>query len=290
VDLQTLEEAIVSLYKKAATEVPKDVVDALRGAGSKESGTAKAILKQLLSNAELASSKSLPICQDTGTHIFYISCDSSWDRKLIREAVIGATRTATTAVPLRPNAVDTLAGKNTGNNVGTDYPVIYFEDSESPDLEISLLLKGGGSENLGRTYSLPDDRLGADRNLDGVRKCALDAVFQSQGKGCPPGIMSICIGGSKDRLSYLAKKQLLLPLGKRNPDKALAELEEKILSGANSLGIGPMGLGGNTALLDVKVGATARHPASYFVEICYSCWALRRAGISIRKDGAIHAI
>ena len=154
-------------------------------------------------------------------------------------------------------------------------------------MEIRLVLKGGGCENVGIQYSLPDGRLGAGRDLVGVEKVILDAAYQAQGKGCGPGILGVCIGGDRATGYVHSKEQFLRRLDDTNPDAGLAALEARVVEKANRLGIGPMGFGGATTLLGCKAGVLNRLPASYFVSISYMCWAYRRQGATLRPDGTI---
>jgi fumarate hydratase class I len=149
------------------------------------------------------------------------------------------------------------------------------------------MLKGGGCENVGAQYSLPHEPLHADRDLDGCRKVILDAVLQAQGKGCGPGVLGVCIGGDRATGYEFSKTQLLRTLDDRNPVPPLDALEQDVLKTANTLGIGPMGFGGRTTLLGVKIGAANRVPASYFVSISYMCWAFRRMGVALDATGGI---
>ncbi len=288
--MNTLEQHIFELYLNTATKLPEDVVDSLRNAEKNETEErAKNILSTILKNIEIANEKNVPICQDTGTPIFFVDygLDSEWASNLdkVEEAIIFATKRATKEIPIRPNSVNTITGKNTGNNVSEtrdrEFPVIYYNWHKGDGLDISLLLKGGGSENVGERYKLPYASLNANRDLDGVEKVVLDAIVKMQGKGCSPGIVSVCLGGSKDVIIRRAKEQLLKSIGVRSEIPELAELEKRLIQKANQLGIGPMGLGGKTTVLDVKVCSTNRHPASYFVEVAYNCWAMRRGKIRL---------
>jgi fumarate hydratase class I len=203
----------------------------------------------------------------------------------IEEALHEAVRQATAESFLRPNAVDTITGKNTGDGAGRAIPYIHFEEWNEDDVEVRCILKGGGCENVGAQYKLPDSDLAADRDLEGVRRVVLDSVVQAQGKGCAPGVLGICVGG--DRASGFAesKRQLLRSLEDRNPDRELAELEERLCRESNELGIGPMGFGGRTTVLGVKIGVLDRLPASFFVTISYMCWADRRSGVRVSREG-----
>lgn len=285
--MRDLTEQFLELVRLAATNLPPDVEKMLREAREKEEegSAAQGALDTILQNVEMARDKSTPICQDTGTPLFYVHYPAGWStiqlRKQIREAVAQATEKAY----LRPNAVDSLTGKNTGDNLGDEhYPTIHFEEIEGDALEVDLMLKGGGCENVGAQYKLPDNKLGAGRDMEGVRKVALDAVNQAQGKGCAPGILGIAIGGDRGS-SYLASKEALLrQMDDENSDPVLAEFEDTVKDQANSLGIGPMGFGGKTTILGVKAKATHRLPASFFVSVSYMCWAYRRRKMVVRGD------
>lgn len=284
-----LTENILELVRLAATDLPEDVERTLRKSRDleEEGSAARGALDTILENVEMARKISTPICQDTGTPIFYVSYPAGWStRKLsrqIKEAVIQATKKAY----LRPNSVNTLTGKNTGDNSGDEhYPSIHFEEVEGDEVEIDLLLKGGGCENVSTQYKLPDSGIGAGRDLDGVRKVALDAVFKAQGKGCAPGALGIAIGGDRGTSFAASKEALRRQIDDTNPDPALAGLEEKITDQANQLDIGPMGFHGKTTVLGTKIKNLHRLPASYFVSISYMCWAYRRRRM-IYQDGEV---
>jgi fumarate hydratase class I len=198
-----------------------------------------------------------------------------------------AVREATSRKYLRPNAVDTLTGSNTGDGAGRGIPFLHFEEWDEPRLEVRMILKGGGSENVGAQYKLPDAKLGAGRNLEGVRRVVLDAVVEAQGKGCAPGVLGVCVGGDRVSAFEESKRQLLRPLKDTNPTPELAELEARLFKEGNELGVGPMGFGGETTLLGVKVGVLDRLPACYFVTISYMCWASRKAAVSIDQEGGV---
>jgi fumarate hydratase class I len=166
------------------------------------------------------------------------------------------------------------------------FPAISSTETGEKGIEVSLLLKGGGSENVSAQYSLPYAPLDAGRDLEGVRRVCLEAVRRAEGKGCAPGILGVCIGGDRGGGYGEAKHQLLRRLDDSNPDAPLAALEERILADANALGIGPMGLGGRTTLLGAKIGQLHRVPASYFVSISYMCWVARRRSTRVEPDGS----
>jgi len=284
-----LSSELLELIRLTSTDLPAAVEDRLRSAwqNEEEGSVAKKTLETILHNIKLARQRSLPICQDTGTPLFFVLRPANWsERQLtgqIREAVAEATRRSW----LRPNAVNPLNGKNSGNNLGDEhFPSIYFQESESEALLIDLMLKGGGCENVSAQYSLPNEELKAGRDLEGVRKTVAHAVWNAQGEGCAPGYLGIAIGGDRASSHLAAKQALLQPIDETNPQSELAELEKQITEDANQLGIGPMGLGGQTTLLGARVTSTPRIPASYFVSIAYMCWAYRRRRM-IFEDGQV---
>jgi fumarate hydratase class I len=283
-------DSLVEVIRKTSTELPDDVVQAIEAgkAIEDEGSRGKYAMGIITDNIGLAKKKSLPLCQDTGSILFFIhypakSTDYETMTKLIRKAVSAATKKGF----LRQNSVDSLTGKNNGTNVGPGSPTIHAEPWKKDYFDIRLMLKGGGCENVGAQYSLPDARVGAGRDLLGVKKCILDAVQQAQGKGCGPGILGVTIGGDR-ATSYLhTKEQLLRKMTDHNPIPELAKLEEEVTTEANRLGIGPMGFGGKTTLLKTKVGALNRLPASFFVSVSYMCWAYRRQGAKVSAKGEI---
>jgi len=272
-----LRDALVNLYKKAATSLPPDVEAALRSAYEKERSIAQYVLSIIIENVRIARKTKRPLCQDTGVPVFFIKVPINVNRLELRDTIIEATRIATREVPLRANAVDIITERNSGDNTGYGFPIMYFEETKKGRLIIDLMLKGAGSENVGQLYSLPNQELRAERNLEGVRKCVLDAIHKAQGKGCPPYIVGVGIGAAKDQVSRLAKEQLVRNLQDRNKSEVLSKLEKKIMHDCNKLGIGPLGLCGRTTTIGVKVGVNHRHPGSYFVDVSLSCWAERRA-------------
>lgn len=277
--------AILELVCRTSTRLPEDVETALQRAAVREPGSSvgAAVMKSILDNLALARQRNLPLCQDTGTIHFFVEAPDDFPRRRFQEDARRAVVAATARGLLRQNCVDSVSGRNTGNNLGYVNPAFHWMESDrtGQTAGITLLLKGGGSENVGRQYTLPDSALGAGRDLEGVRKCVLDAVYSAQGMGCAPGILGVAIGGDRAGGCEEAKLQLLRPLGSVNPVPELAKLEQALLEQCNALGIGPMGLGGKSAVLGVNIGARTRHPASYFVTICYNCWCLRRRTIEL---------
>ncbi len=282
-----LTEKILELIRRTSTNLPQDVEERLRASLEKETpGTAaRGALETVLKNVELSRAQSTPICQDTGTPIFYVYYPEGWSTRKLKAQIRSAMEQATKLNYMRPNAVDAVYDKNSGNNLGgEDFPSVHFEEVEGEQLTIELMLKGGGCENVGAQYSLPDNRLGAGRDLAGVRKVVLDAVQKAQGQGCAPGILGVAIGGDRGSSYYKSKEVLFDKLGVRNPDPKLAELEERLTGEANTLGIGPMGFGGQTTVIDTKIVGMHRLPASFFVSVSYMCWAYRRRKMTVLGD------
>jgi fumarate hydratase class I len=286
-------DSVVELIVRASTDLPPDVRAAMRQALQAEpagtrSGQALAIIAQ---NIDLAAEGEGAICQDTGMPTFEVKvpvgANQIWMKDQIRNAVAEATRRG----QLRPNSVDSITGENSGDNLGPGTPIVHFEQWERDEIDIRLLLKGGGCENMNAQYSLPAElpHLGrADRTLEGVRKCILHAVWQAQGKGCSPGAVGVCIGGDRTSSYLHAKEQLFRTIDDVNHDSRLAELEASIMGTVNRLGVGTMGFGGGVSLIACKVGALNRLPASFFVSVAYDCWAYRRLGVVLDpQTGAI---
>ncbi len=274
-----LTEQILEFVRLTATDLPPDVESTLqRSRDQEEEGSAaQGALDTILENVKMARENSTPICQDTGTPLFFVSYPEGWSTRKLTRQIQDAVIQATEKAYLRPNSVNTLTGKNTGDNSGDEhYPSIHFEEIDGDQLVIDLILKGGGCENVSTQYKLPDSSLAAGRDLDGVRKVTLDAVAKAQGKGCAPGALGIAIGGDRGSSFVASKEALKRQLDDTNPDPALAELEGQITDQANQLDIGPMGFHGKTTLLGTKIKNLHRLPASYFVSISYMCWAYRR--------------
>ena len=287
--MSELQNSLLELIRRTSAEIPDDVNQSIIASLEQEKkGTiAESALKIIDQNIQLAKRKSQPICQDTGSILFYVDCPVDYDQITFEETAKEAVKLATKKGYLRQNSVDSLTGKNDGTNVGPGAPTFHFHQHRSPEVSVRLVLKGGGCENVGAQYSLPSEKLQANRDLDGCRKAILDAVLQAQGKGCGPGILGVCIGGDRATGYEMSKTQFLRKIPDRNPNPELDKLEQDILKTANELGIGPMGFGGKTTLLGVKICAANRLPASYFVSVSYMCWAYRRQGVILDKDAKI---
>ena len=288
-------DSVLQLIVRTSTDLPPDVRAAMKYAVTVEpEGTRAAqALNIIAQNIDLAVDQEGAICQDTGMPTFEVhvpvGANQIWMRQQIRDAVAEATSNG----KLRPNSVDSITGMNSGNNLGPGTPIIHFDQWERDEIEIKLILKGGGCENTNAQYALPMElpHLGrADRSLEGVRKCILHAVWNAQGKGCAPGAVGVCVGGDRTSGYLHAKEQLFRTLDDINPDGRLAELEASIMSQVNTLEIGPMGFGGKVTLIGCKVGALNRLPASFFVSVAYNCWAFRRLGVLLNAEsGAINS-
>ena len=275
-------DKLVDLIRKTSSSLPEDVLKALKAAARKErkGSSAAVVLKTILENCAIAAKRGTPLCQDTGTLTFFV--DERLRRKVTPAVIRKAVALATEKGYLRKNTIDSVTGKSYDDNCAEGAPVIHYTPHASP--AVTLVMKGGGSENMSRQYSLPDAALGAGRDLEGVRKCILDAVQKIQGYGCAPGILGVCVGGDRATGYEVAKEQLLRPLDEATDRIAkgrMTELEKRVLKEANTLGIGPMGLGGKTTLLGVKIASRPRVPASFFVTIAYMCWACRRRTVCV---------
>lgn len=283
-------ETIYSLICRTSSIIPEDILRHIRLASLSASGPAARVLAEIDTNCAMAAADGVPICQDTGIPCFYVTGPIP-DNKfmaLFEDAARQAVRRAVKAGVLRPNAVEPLSGRNRGDGTGVGIPQFYYERTIDTPITVSLMLKGGGSENSGVQYSLPDASIGAGRDVEGVRRCVLDAAFRAQGLGCAPGILGVCVGGDRSSGYFHAKKQLLRSLDEEPGD--FADLESALVKDINALSIGPMGLGGNPTVLGVKIVALDRHPASFFVTVSYGCWATRRQTVVSGPGGIFTSI
>ncbi len=291
--MQFLTNSLIELITQTSTNLPPDVRAAMSEAlrGETPGTQAAQALNVIALNTDMALDEQGPICQDTGMPTFLVHTPVGVDQIAFAEAIRAAVAEATRRGKLRPNSVDSLTGKNSGDNLGAETPVIHFEQWRRQDIEVKLILKGGGCENKNIQYSLPAElpHLGrAGRDLEGVSKCILHAVWQAQGQGCAPGAVGVCIGSDRAHGYALAKYQLFRTLDDVNPVPELADLEAEILEEANRLGVGAMGFGGKTSLIGCKITAANRLPASFFVSVAYECWAFRRLGVTLdAHTGAI---
>jgi len=279
-----IEDVAFNLLKLAVIKLPADVKEALQQAYREETSEAgKVNLKAILTNIEFAEKLDTPICQDTGTIIFYVKAGAQAEGlEKVEAALRSATKRATIEVPLRPNAVDPFTRKNSGDNTGRFIPYVNWEVTDGGSIEITVLPKGGGSENVCALGMITPGE-----GVKGLKRFVIDTVIKAGAKPCPPNILGVGVGGGADIAMKTAKKALLRPLNQSNPNQELAQLEKELYEAANSTGIGPMGLGGKFTVLGVNIEYAHRHPASYPVAVAYQCWAARRATARINADGTV---
>ncbi|TDG00744.1 fumarate hydratase [Paenibacillus piri] len=287
--MQHFQQSVYKLIVETSTNLPADVRQAIQAAQAKEdAGTRSALsLSTIADNIHMAECNVSPICQDTGMPTFIIHCPVGANQIVMKKQILDAVAQATKDSKLRTNSVDSLTGANTGDNLGPGTPVVHFEQWERDDIEVKLILKGGGCENKNIQYSLPAELEGlgkAGRDLDGIRKCIMHAIYQAQGQGCSAGFIGVGIGGDRTTGYELAKHQLFRHVDDVNPNEELRKLEDYVMANANSLGIGTMGFGGQVTLLGCKVGVMNRLPASFFVSVAYNCWAFRRQGVLLDSN------
>jgi fumarate hydratase subunit alpha len=282
--VKIVEDVAFNILKQAVIYLPEDVKQALKRAHAEEtSETGKTQLKAILDNIELAEKYQAPVCQDTGTIIFYVKAGAkAKNLDKIEEALVKATRKATAEVPLRPNAVDPFTQKNSGDNTGRLIPYVNWEIVPGDSLELTVMTKGGGSENV-----CVSGMLVPGEGIKGLKKFVVDAVIKAGAQPCPPTILGVAVGGGADIAMKTAKKALLRPLNEPNLDPEIAKIEKEIFEAANMTGIGPMGLGGKTTVLGVHIDYAFRHPASFPAAVAFNCWAARKATAKIKVDGTV---
>jgi fumarate hydratase subunit alpha len=280
-DEKLIEEAAVALLRRSVAVLPRDVLAALEGSLLIERDPgAKRELERMIENVREAGACALPMCQDTGLPVFFAKMGFTVPG--FEEAVARGVRRATDEVPLRKNVVHPLTRANTGDNTGKGMPYVYYSCEASDHIDLTVMPKGGGSENMSALAML-----NPSAGVDGIKRFVLETVVNAGSKPCPPVIVGVGIGGTSDECMSLAKKALLRPVGSRNPDPAVARLEMEILHAINRTGIGPMGLGGDTTALAVHAEYAYCHTASLPVAVNFQCYAARRARARIYKDGSI---
>jgi len=279
-DLQNIENGIVELIRKAETQLPEDVVQSLKRAYKLEEGIAKIQIGAILENIKLAKESKRPMCQDTGIQTFFVEIGVDFPHiNKLKKIITNSVKKATKEIPLRPNTVDPFTGENHKDNTGEHVPYITWNFTDGSDVIITAFPKGGGSENMSKLGMLKPGV-----GIDGVKDFVVEEMIKAAGNPCPPTVVGVGIGGGADLSLKLGKKALLRPVGVRNKDKNIAKIEEELIKRINASGIGPMGLGGKTTVLDVHVEKAHRHPASLPVGIAVQCWADRRARMIIHKD------
>ncbi|MBE3137537.1 MAG: fumarate hydratase [Thermoplasmata archaeon] len=281
-DTKNLEEGLLQLILKAETEIPSDVIAAMKRAYLVEGGAAKMQLEAMLANVELAKKKRCPMCQDTGILTFFVQVGTDYPAiGILKEAIEHSVARATLEIPLRPNTVDPMTSTNHGDNLGSYMPHILWDFEPGESVHIVALPKGSGSENMSAL-----GMLSPSTGLEGVKQFVIETVKKAGGRPCPPIVVGVGVGGSADLAMNLGKRALLRPVGTRHPERLIATLEEQLLDLINKTGIGPMGLGGKVTALDVHVEVAHRHPASLPVGVVIQCWADRRAHMIVHKDGS----
>ncbi|HVO77688.1 MAG TPA: fumarate hydratase [Methanomassiliicoccales archaeon] len=279
-NVKLVEDVVVDLLRTASTSLPDDVLEALKKAEREEtSEVARTQLRTILMNVERADRLGLPMCQDTGLPVFFVSgrCIPH-----LEEAIRRGVSRATAEIPLRPNAVQPLNRSNPGDNLGKGMPFIHFEQTDADYTEITATPKGAGSENMSAIAMLTPSQ-----GIRGVKKFVVETVVRAGSQPCPPTIVGVGIGGTADEALLIGRKSLLRRLDVPNPDPELAALEREFEEALNSLEIGPMGLGGRTTVLGVHVETCYTHTASLPVAVCFQCWAARKASARIYKDGKV---
>ncbi|AMK14780.1 fumarate hydratase [Methanobrevibacter olleyae] len=273
-----IEDTIYQLYKQAAIVLGDDVKSALEEALIREdSELGQLNIKAILKNIELAEEKSIPMCQDTGLPIIFVKLGNVRVENLYEGIKKGVAK-ATSEVPLRPNVVDSITRKNSGN-VGDKVPIIDIELIDEDYVEFTIMPKGFGSENNNALkMALPAE------GIEGVKEFVVETALKAGGKPCPPIVVGVGIGGSSDMALKLGKKALLGKVGERNPDPTIAEMEIECLERINKDGKGPMGLGGRTTALDVKILKMDTHTAGLPIGVVIQCWADRHASARLEDN------
>ena len=281
-DFDDIEKGVVELIKKAETELPADVIKALKNANKIEEGVAKIQIEAILKNIDLAKNSKRPMCQDTGIQTFFVTIGIDFPQiNRLKDLITDAVKKATKEIPIRPNTVDPFTGENHKDNTGDNVPYITWDFNDGTDVHITALPKGGGSENMSKLGMLKPGV-----GIEGVKDFVVAEMTKAGGNPCPPTVVGVGIGGGADLAMKLGKKALLRPVGERHKDKVIAKIEEELIRRINATGIGPMGLGGKTTVLDVHIEKAHRHPASLPVGIAVQCWADRRAQMVIHSDGS----
>ena len=284
------EKNLFELIRRTASDLPMDVEAALRKVLKREKKGTHAwwALRSILENADVARRNNAPLCQDSGTLVFYCLVPVGFDTNALVARTRAAVSRATRAGFLRQNTIDSVSGAAYETNIAHGSPVFLFRQGARKTADVRLLMKGSGCENVGGQYVLPDPSIDAGRDLEGVRCCVLDSIRKAQGHGCPPAVVGVCVGGDRATGYAHAGEQFLRKIGDRSPVKKLARLEERLLRETRELGIGPMGLGGKAAAMGIKIDALSRSPESYFVSVSFMCWAFRRRGVLLGPEGGVH--
>ncbi|MEM7165643.1 MAG: fumarate hydratase [Planctomycetota bacterium] len=283
------EQSLLELIRRASCELTQDVLTAISKAAKAEDAqsSAAAALDLVWESVAIAKKTGAPLLADPVIPHFYVTTPPQFDALAFRKAAEEAIAAATKAGYLQPELEDLVSGRGAKSNVGEGSPFLHFHAEERKNVEVRVVLDTGVAHGPGAHYTLPDEAIGAARDLNGVRRAALHALVRAHGSGIGPGVLAIGIGGDRASGHALAHQQFLRPLGEKSRVKALAQLEARILEDANSLGIGPMGFGGKNVLLGVKIASQLSSISHAHVSICYLGWAMRRHGAALDAKGAI---
>ena len=266
-----LAEATFQAYREAVIRLPPDVLQAIRNAAAAEThAVARGEFANILKNIEIAGELGVPMCQDTGVPVVYLTVPPDLPlTQGLDDAVADGVRRATGEVPLRPNVVDPLTRHNTNDNTGAGMPAVHVRPGKV--LAVTVLPKGAGAENMSRiAMLLPSQK-------EEIGRFVVETVYLAGSRPCPPLFIGVGIGGTFDGAAALAKEALLEPVDH------MTEFEEELLCAVNRLGIGPMGLGGDCTALAVKVKTAGCHTASLPVAVNIQCWANRHATVVVKQ-------
>jgi fumarate hydratase subunit alpha/L(+)-tartrate dehydratase alpha subunit len=245
----------------------------------------KRVLETIHRNVNIADSEQNLVCQDTGIAVYTCRVGEHFPLHPanIYAALKAGTERATLEHPLRSNAVHTITRENTGPNTGYRLPIVHWEFIADWDgLDVKCVPKGSGSENMSfLKMCVPAD------GVKGIKQFVLESIVGAGGKPCPPGIVGVGIGGSADYAMYLAKEAIARPIGTRNSDPIVAELEDELMGLLNETGIGPMGLGGDVTVLNCHIEHADTHMTLNPVAVNYQCWAARRASVHVSANGDV---
>ncbi len=281
---KSLTEAFKNLIVRVTTGIPEDLYSYIKKAHEEEENPiARAQFEALLKDMEIACMSRRPICQDTGTPYLFLEVGDDFPLKSkIVDAFKDAIRYVTKEMGiLRPNAVDPVYAKNSGDNTGRFVPWVHIDLVPGNELNVKLMFKGGGSEAPSTLVMSPPLK-----GWEKLKETIVSTVAEAGPLPCPPVIVGVAVAAGADMALSLAKRSLLRPIGERHPDPKVARMEEELLEALNRLEIGPHGFGGKFSVLDVKFEYAHRHPATFAIGIVTSCWATRRGSMIVKPDGS----
>ena len=267
-----LQPVFDEMLTHATMQLPQDTLNAIKEAHARESkDLVKKQLEAILTSSNLSELEKLPLCQDTGLVTLFVSGELTDHLDEIEKGLTHAVQKMTAKGAMRPNVVHPLTRKNTSTNTGLNQPEVLV-DKSTKKTSMKMILKGAGSENFTNLKMMVPTASRQD-----LFKHILQVVIEAGGKTCPPNILGIGIGGSSIQAMFNSKLALTREIGSRHPDPDTAKLETSLLSAINELGIGTMGLGGDTTALDVHIETAGTHTACLPVAISFGCWANRVA-------------